>query len=138
MVPVSSIPEATRILISVKKIASISGLSLSFAAGICTLHDGTIIDRYNQDTFSQFTFVLVFDPVEHSFTVSASSATMHARLGHQPPAVMQALGYSAEATLCAHCCAGNITRTFSRTVTTSHTAPLQLLRVHICGPISVR
>ena len=84
MVPVSSIPEATRILISVKKIASISGFSLSFAAGICTLHDGTTIDRYNEDTFSQFTFVPVFDPVEHSFAVSASSATMHARPGHQP------------------------------------------------------
>jgi hypothetical protein len=100
---VAYVPDATRNLISVKKIANISGFALSFADDVCTLNDGTIIGRYTEDTLYQFTFVpVVPDPVEQSFAVNASSATMHSRLGHPPPAVMQALGYSptAEATLC--------------------------------------
>ncbi len=81
-----------------------------------------------------FLFLIQLNTVLRSMLLSV---TMHARLVHPPPAVMQALGYSAEAILCTHCCTGNMTKTFSRMATTSSTASLQLLHVDIRGPISV-
>jgi hypothetical protein len=56
---VAYVPSASRNLISVAKVATVSGSVLSFAADTCTMSDGTIVGRYIEDDLYQFTFAPV-------------------------------------------------------------------------------
>ena len=56
---VAYVPSAPRNLISVAKVATVSGSVLSFAADTCTMSDGTIVGRYIEDDLYQFTFAPV-------------------------------------------------------------------------------